>query len=139
MKYDQENKSRAIIYLHSKVQHQTSYLFLPLPGPECLPQMFNFYTSCLCSTEPAWSLQQRKPLPPGPPSALFTRSCLRYNCMAEVQALVPPLISWATSSESPNHSKPQFFFISGVGMRISDLRGGHTAQIGIHFNSQHSA
>lgn len=82
MKYDQEDKSRAIIYLHEKVQHQTSYLFLCLPCPECLPQIFKLCTSYLCSTEPARSLQQRKALPPGPPSALLTRSCSRYNCMA---------------------------------------------------------
>lgn len=40
MKYDQEGKSRAIMYSRSKLQHQASYLFLPPPGPECPPQIF---------------------------------------------------------------------------------------------------
>lgn len=125
--------------LHSKVQHQASYFF-PLPLVQnASPKYFNLCISYLCSTEPVWSLQQRTPLSPRSPLALLARSCSRCNPMAQVQALVPPLIGWATSSESPNHSKRQFFFISGVRMRIiPDLRGGHRPPTGIHFYYQHS-
>lgn len=106
IKHNQESKYSAKIFLYSKVQHQTNYFF-PFPWSRILPPNTATCVHIICAPLSVRRASSWKTAhPPGPPSAVFTRAGSACNHMAQVQALVPPLTSWVTSSEllalSPN-------------------------------------